>query len=167
MRTLYEMFLRALDVFSGLLALAMFLVVVLGVAFRYGVGSSLSWYDEFAEFVLVWLTMYGSVLALARGQHIGFETFVEMLPGGVRRVTEVISTLCILAFSAIMLVSGWALIRAMETETAVSIPEVRMVWIYSVLPITGGLMVLVSLVQLGTLLTRGPHPLAKGMEEGQ
>jgi TRAP-type C4-dicarboxylate transport system permease small subunit len=167
MRKLYAVFLGALDVYCGLLALLMFLVVVLGVAFRYVVGSSLSWYDEFAEFVLVWLTMYGSVLALARGQHIGFETFVEMLPAPLRRVSEVVSTLCILAFSGIMLVSGWALVQAMAAETAVSIPEIKMGWIYSVLPITGGLMVLVGLVNLGTLLTRGPLPLAKGMEEGQ
>ena len=167
MRKFYEAFLKALEAFTALLGVAMFAVVILGVTFRYVLDSSLSWYDEFAEFILVWLTMYGSVLALARGQHIGFEAIVEMFPAKLRRATEILSTLLILAFSAILVVSGWALIQAMATETAVSVPEVKMGWIYSVMPITGGLMLIICLVQLAAMVTRHSSPSAKGMEEGQ
>ncbi|HZD03844.1 MAG TPA: TRAP transporter small permease [Longimicrobiales bacterium] len=165
MRKAYEALLKALETFTALLGVAMFAVVILGVTFRYVLDSSLSWYDEFAEFILVWLTMYGSVLALARGQHIGFEAIVERFPARLRRATEVLSTLLILGFSAILLVSGWILIRAMATETAVSVPEVKMGWIYSVMPITGSLMLLVCLVQLAALATRGSSPPANGVEE--
>jgi len=42
-----------------------------------------------------------------------------------------------------------------------------MSWIFSVMPITGGLMLIVCLVQLADLVTRGSSPPAKGMEEGQ
>lgn len=167
MRTLYERLIGALETFSALLAVTMFSVVILGVVFRYVVDSSLSWYDEFAEFVLVWLTLYGSVLALARSQHIGFEAVVEQFPPRLRRCCDYFATLCILGFSLVLLVSGWSLVQAMGAETAVSIPEVKMGWIYSVLPITGGLMLLVCLVQLFDMITRGPLPSAKGMEEGQ
>jgi len=167
MRRFYEVFLKVLETFTALLAVAMFLVVIVGVVFRYVLDSSLSWYDEFAEFILVWLTMYGSVLALARGKHIGFEAIVEMLPARLRRATEFFSTLCILGFSGVMLVSGWILLRAMAFETCCSIPEIKMGWIYSVMPITGGLMLIVCLVQLAALFTGGSPPPAKGMEEGQ
>jgi TRAP-type C4-dicarboxylate transport system permease small subunit len=143
----------------------MFAVVILGVTFRYVLDSSLSWYDEFAEFILVWLTMYGSVLALARGQHIGFEAIVDMFPAKIRRATELLSLLLILGFSAILLVSGWVLIMA--TETAVSVPEVKMGWIYSVMPITGGLMAIICLIQLAAMVTRRASPSAKGTERGQ
>lgn len=166
MRKIYEIFLKALETFTALLAVAMFLVVIVGVFYRYVLDSSLSWYDEFAEFILVWLTMYGSVLALARGKHIGFEAIVELFPAKLRRATEIFSTLCILAFSGIMLVSGWILVRACGLETCVSITQVKMDWIYSVMPITGGLMLIVCLVQLAALVTRGSPPSAKGMEEG-
>ena len=167
MRRFYEAFLKVLEMFTALLAVAMLLVVIVGVIFRYVLDSSLSWYDEFAEFILVWLTMYGSVLALERGEHIGFEAIVGLLPAGLRRATEFFSTLCVLGFSGVMLVSGWILLRAMASETCCSIPAVKMGWIYSVMPITGGLMLIVCLVQLAALVTRGSPTSAKGMKEGQ
>jgi TRAP-type C4-dicarboxylate transport system permease small subunit len=58
----------------------------------------------------------------------------------------------------------------MAEETAVSVPEIRMAWIYSVMPISGGLMVLVCIVELikllfGSGVEEGARP--KAMEEGQ
>lgn len=170
MRRAYEYLIVFLEGYSAVLLLAMLLVVLLGVVFRYIVDQALSWYDEFAEFILVWLTMYGSVVALARRKHIGFETLVEKLPPGGQRALEIFATLCVLGFSLILTYSSYVLVKAMAAETAVSIPEVKMAWIYSVMPICGGLMALVSLVQLAALVGRGHAaaiPRPKGMEEGQ
>ncbi|HSC70633.1 MAG TPA: TRAP transporter small permease [Candidatus Methylomirabilis sp.] len=170
MRRMYEKLILVLEGYSAVLMLSMLVVVLLGVFFRYIVDRALSWYDEFAEFVLVWLTMYGSVVALARRKHIGFEALVEKLPAGVQRATEIFAALCVLGFSVILVVSSWVLVRAMAAETAVSIPEVKMAWVYSVLPISGALMVLISLVQIIQLLIgrSGPDlPRPEGLEEGQ
>ena len=167
MRRIYEVFLKVLEFFTALLAVAMFAVVVLGVVFRYIFDSSLSWYDEFAEFILVWLTMYGSVLALARGKHIGFEAVADLFPPRIRRATEYFSAFCVLAFSLVLLVSGWFLVKAMAQETCCSVPSIAMDVIYSVMPITGGLMAIVCLVQIADLLSGGPKTASKGMEEGQ
>jgi TRAP-type C4-dicarboxylate transport system permease small subunit len=65
-----------------------------------------------------------------------------------------VSELCSLAFQAVLLVFGIVLLRAMGHETAVSIDWIPMVWVYSVLPISGGLMVLISLTRL-VLVLRG------------
>lgn len=170
MRRAYESFIALLEGYSAVLTLAILGVVLLGVFFRYVVNEALSWYDEFAGYLLVWLTMYGSVVALARGMHIGFEALKEKLPPGGQRVVEIFGALCVLGFSAILLVSGWVLIRAMAAETAVSIPEVKMAWVYSVLPISGALMVLVGLLQLIALFTgrdMSGVPRFNGLEEGQ
>lgn len=170
MRKVYDGFIAALQVYSGVLCLVMLGVVLVGIFYRYVVGEAISWYDEFAGFTLVWLTMYGSVLGLAKGKHISFETLVEKLPRVWQRVMDAFGVLCILSFSLVMLVSGWQLVREMGGETAVSIPEVKMAWIYSVMPISGGLMVLVGIVQLIRLArggegSEGVRP--KAMEEAQ
>ena len=47
---------------------------------------------------------------------------------------------------------GWILTQKMGDETAVSLVWVKMGWVYSVLPITGGLMLLISLERLRHLL---------------
>ena len=174
MRKLYEGFIRALFVFSGALCLLMVGVVLVGVFYRYVVDASLSWYDEFAGFVLVWLTMYGSVVALAKRKHISFETLVEKLPPRGQHVVEVVVDLCVLSFSLVLVVYGWELVREMGDETAVSIPSVRMAWVYSVMPISGALMAVIGIVQLAQRLQRPtgerapPHtPPSGGMQEAQ
>lgn len=152
MRHAYERFVAALQLFSAALCLAMVSVVVVGVFYRYVMDDALVWYDEFAGYVLVWLTMYGSAFTLARRKHIGFETLVEGLPPGARRAAEVFGHLCVLGFSLVLVVSGWQLVREMGEETAVSLPWVRMAWVYSVMPISGVLMALVSAWQIAEAL---------------
>jgi TRAP-type C4-dicarboxylate transport system permease small subunit len=170
MRKGYDRFVSVLQTFSAVLLLLMLGLVLVGIFYRYVVDESLSWYDEFAGYILVWLTMYGSVLALAKKKHIGFDTLVERLPPGGRRVAEIVSIVCVMSFSLVLLVSGWQLIREMADETAVSVPALKMAWIYSVLPISGGLMFLIGVVQLAQALSAGKSPAverARPMEEAQ
>jgi TRAP-type C4-dicarboxylate transport system permease small subunit len=170
MRKSYDRFVDVLQVLSAVLLLLMLGIVVVGIFYRYVVDAALSWYDEFAGYILIWLTMYGSVLALAKRKHISFETLVEKLPPGARRAVEIVGILCVMSFSLVLLVAGWQLVREMADETAISLPWVRMAWIYGVMPISGGLMVLIGIVQLVRALSTGPgsglesaHP----MEEAQ
>src|SRR3989441_11266931 len=67
------------------LMVAMVALVTIGVFFRYIVNASLSWYDEFASYLLVWLSFYGAVVATYRGRHIGFETLAERRGPRARR----------------------------------------------------------------------------------
>ena len=170
MRKAYDVLLKILLGYSAVLLLAMLAVVLVGVFYRYIINEALSWYDEFAGYTLVWLTMYGSVVALARGKHISFETLVEKFSAGAQRVAAAFSLLCILGFSVVVLVSGWELIVEMGGETAVSITEVKMAWIYSVMPISAALMCLVCIIQIVTLFRHGEvlgEARPKAMEEGQ
>jgi TRAP-type C4-dicarboxylate transport system permease small subunit len=165
----YERLVGVLQVFSAGLLLLMLAVVLLGVFYRYVVDQALSWYDEFAGYILVWLTMYGSVLALAKRKHISFDTLVEKLPPGGRRVAEMVAILSVMGFSAVLAASGWQLVREMADETSISLPWLKMAWIYSVLPISGGLMFLVGAAQLAQALSpRGAAgERARPMEEAQ
>ena len=47
-----------------------------------------------------------------------------------------------------MLFRSWLLTQKMGDETAVSLVWVKMGWVYSVLPITGGVMLLISVERL-------------------
>lgn len=145
-----------LEVYCALLMLAMAVVVLLGVWYRYVVQQALPWYDEFAEFLLVWLTFYGSVLAAHRGAHIGFETLTDYLPPAARRGTAVFAELVVLAVQAALWRYGWALADAASFDTAVSIRTVRLSWIYSAIPISAGLMFAIGLRRVAALVTGRP-----------
>jgi len=133
---------------------ALAVVVCLGVFFRYVLNASLVWYDEFASYALVWLTFYGAVVAQYHQRHINFDLLVEKLAPPARRVADVVSELAVLGFQFVLFYYGWILTERMGDETTISLPWVKVAWVSSVLPVTGALMLIVSLWRLIGLLTR-------------
>lgn len=152
---LFRWLMVLVDTWVMALLIAMTLLVTVAVFYRYVLEASLIWYDEFASYLLVWLTFYGGVAAAYHRRHIAFETLVERLRPGARRGAAIAAEVCVLLFQGILVYYGWVLARAIWAETAVSLEWVRMGWIYSVLPISGGLMLLIGLVDLVTLLLGG------------
>lgn len=152
MRRLFRNFVGLVEWWTVLLLVLMVAVVCFGVFFRYVLKASLVWYDEFASYLLVWLTFYGAVVASHRRRHIGFEVVVDKLPPTARRAVDFIGELCILGFQIVLFYYGWQLVEKMGGDTAISLPRVKMAWIYSVLPITGGLMLIISLIRLGDIV---------------
>jgi TRAP-type C4-dicarboxylate transport system permease small subunit len=148
MERLFRRLIVVIEWWAVLLLILMVSVVCLGVFFRYFLNASLVWYDEFASYLLVWLTFYGAVVASHRRRHIGFEVVVERFSAGKRRVADFIAECFVLTFQIVLCYYGWLLVRKMGDESAVSLTWVKMAWIYSVLPITGGLMLLISLMRL-------------------
>jgi TRAP-type C4-dicarboxylate transport system permease small subunit len=158
---LYRWLMALADVWAMLLLVGMVVIVTAGVFYRYVLNASLIWYDEFASYLLVWLSFYGAVVAAYHRRHIAFETIVEKFRPAVRRWVAVGAELCVLVFQGILCYYGWVLMIAVRVETAASLEWVRMSWVYSVFPISGGLMVLISLVDLARVL-RGEMPGKEG-----
>jgi TRAP-type transport system small permease protein len=142
------------------LMVAMVATVAMGVLYRYALGSALVWYDEFASYLLVWLTFAGAVAPSWRGRQISFELFVERASPPVARALSVVAEICVLMFHALIAIYGWNLVERMGDETAVSLPWVRMGWVYAALPVAAVLMGLISLQRLFALLS-GAAPLSE------
>ena len=131
---------------------ALVVVVCLGVFFRYLLNSSLSWYDEFASYMLVWLTFYGVVVADYQRRHIGFELIVDKLAPAPRKAVELLGEMAVLGFQFVLFHYGWILTRTMGEETAISLPWVKVSWISSVLPVTGALLLVISATRMAAIL---------------
>ena len=148
MDRLLRRFVHLVEWWAVILLILMVTVVSLGVFFRYVLEAALVWYDEFASYLLVWLTFYGAVVASYRQRHIGFEVVVDRFERGARKIIDIVGECFVLGFQFVLFYYGWQLTEKMGDETAVSLVWVKMSWVYSVLPITGGLMLLISLVRL-------------------
>lgn len=131
---------------------ALVVLVCLGVFFRYVLNSSLTWYDEFASYMLVWLTFYGTVVADYRRRHIGFELLVDKLEPAARRLVDGVAEIAVLGFQFVLFYYGWVLTERMGDETAISLPWVKVSWVSSVLPVTGALLLIISATRLAKLL---------------
>ena len=163
MTKLLDRLVAIIEWWAVFLLAALAAVVCLGVLFRYAFNSSLVWYDEFASYMLVWLTFYGCVVVDYKRRHIGFDLLVNKLDRGARRAVDVVGELATLGFQFVLFYYGWILTERMGDETATSLPWVKVTWINSVLPITGALMLVISVWRLISLLS-GRHIKQGGHE---
>jgi TRAP-type transport system small permease protein len=150
---IFSRVINLIEWWAVLLLVFLVLLVAVGVFFRYVLSSSLAWYDEFASYLLVWLTFYGAVAASYRNRHIAFDMVVNRLTSPTKKIVAILAELLVLGFQVVLFYYGWTLMQRMGDETAISLPWIKMGWMYSVLPIAGGLMLLISLERLLHLLS--------------
>lgn len=139
------------------------LEVTAGVVFR-TFGTSLVWYDEVASILLAWLTFYGSALAAAKRAHIGCPEVVALLPPGVRVAARVLADVLVIAFFLLVAWTGTAVLGVLATDHLVSLPEVPVSVVQSVIPLGAALIVLAELLTLpaALALARAGHTSASG-----
>jgi tripartite ATP-independent transporter DctM subunit len=113
----------------GFIAVALMVVetVVLlaGVISRYVFHNPLTWSDELASSLFIWLAMFGAVLALDRGEHMRMSALVNKLPAHWRGFSETLSALVVCCFVAMII--GPAMQHSHEqmwiTTPALGIPD--------------------------------------------
>ncbi|MGO4569807.1 TRAP transporter large permease subunit [Rhizobium sp. 2YAF20] len=90
-------------------ALVLAEVILLGCATtgRYLLHSPLVWSDEVATILFIWLSMFGSVVALRRGQHMRLTAFVRKLSPAWQKRAEALATVIVSALLAAMVVPTW------------------------------------------------------------
>ena len=70
----------AVEIPAAILVFVEICVLLAGVTSRYVFGAPLTWTDELASILFLWLVMLGSIIALIRSEHMRLTTFVNMLP---------------------------------------------------------------------------------------
>ncbi len=153
---------RAAERLLILVGIAMSVVVILQVFFRFVVYVPFPWSEELARYLMIWMGMVGSFVALRRGRHIGVNSLVERFPPAARRVAAIGLHLVLIAFLALIAREGLnlALFNAMQKSPAMMIP---MFFPYLAIPVGAALMI-VELVGgvLRLLAPAAPPPGGKG-----
>jgi TRAP-type transport system small permease protein len=147
----------------SLLIAAIAVICFLEVILRYVFSESLSWYDEFVGYLLVWLTFFGAVLAQSHGQHIGVDNLVESASPGMRRVLRLTSHGLLVAVHLVLLFYGTRLVLRFLTETAITLP-VPMGAVYSAIPLSAALLLVVEAIHIARLASGGPSGRADTAE---
>lgn len=142
---------------AGVLLALVVVIVLLQVFGRYILQISLSWPEELARYVLVWLMIFGAAAAAASRSQIVVDTLLELVPASVRRALEALSALAGLVAVALLVWTSQPLIfgpAGRSTSPATGIPSF---WIYLAVPVGGALLVLFALAELAEILRR-KHP---------
>ena len=146
-------------VMAALLA-AMTLLVGVQIAGRFVFGYSIFWSDELARFLLVWISFLGISIGARRAAHPGVDSLVKALPARWGRSAFRLAILVSLAFFAVMVVSGGALVLRTWPQASTSL-GIRMGIPYLAVPVCGLLMGLHT-AALGLCGNGGPGPGLRG-----
>jgi TRAP-type C4-dicarboxylate transport system permease small subunit len=151
---------RGIDLALALLLVAMTLVVFLQVFFRYIVNAPLSWPEETARIMIVWLSFVGGYMAMREDKHLGFGLLVEKLPAYLQEAVGVLARAFIVLFLLVVVWQGYGFAKD-NIDIPMPYTDVSTgLWVYSVFPIAGGLMLLQSLLDVARALGRLRAPRA-------
>ena len=154
---------RFLEWVVSALMIILFAEVTLGVVFR-AIGASLIWYDEIASVLLAWLTFYGAALASVKRAHIGCPELLDAMPWPARRILNIVAQVLVIAFFVLLGGVGVAIMPVLATDALVSVPEIPMSVVQSVIPISSALIVIAEALHLIDLVRqREPVEPAGGL----
>ena len=148
-----SIFQRCIEAVTILLVIALAVIVVLAVGFRYA-GSSLIWYDEVASVLLVWITYFGAALAAFRRNHLGFSGMALSLGENGRKIFFVLGEVVVYAVFIIMAWASWRVLEVMEGETLISLEWIPLTLTQSIVPLGCVLFVLAQIFSSPTAWAR-------------
>ncbi|VVD89505.1 TRAP transporter large permease subunit [Pandoraea cepalis] len=116
---------KVTEAVAVLLVVAETLILLAGVISRYGFDNPLTWSDELAQILFIWLSMLGAVLALDRGEHMRLSAIVNKLPAAWRDWFQTMAALTVCVFVALIIVPAYShAIEQMDITTpALEIPD--------------------------------------------
>jgi tripartite ATP-independent transporter DctM subunit len=101
------------------------LVLLIGVISRYVFNAPLTWSDELASTLFLWLAMLGAVIALRRAEHMRLAFLVGLAPSRWRRWLETFATMVVAAFLVMMIAPArdYVELQWSITTPALEIPD--------------------------------------------
>lgn len=137
--------------FAIAISLAAMSILVFGnVVLRYAFNSGITWSEEMARFLFIWMVFLGSIVALKDNEHLGVDTLVKKLPDRWKKVVYVISNLLILYTLWLVLEGSWGmtLLNMDSSAPATGLPLSFVYGIGIVMSIGMGIIILYNLYQV-------------------
>nr|WP_244873996.1 TRAP transporter large permease subunit [Cupriavidus numazuensis] len=132
--------LRCVEIVASTILVAEIGILFTGVIARYVLNTPITWSDELASILFIWLSMLGASIAFQRGQHMRMTALVGRANSRNRRVLETIALAVPLAFMVAILhpAIDYAMEEAIVTTPAL---EISNLWRAAALPTGVALMI--------------------------
>ncbi len=122
----------ATEIPAAALVVAEIVILFAGVLSRYVFNRPLTWSDELASALFLWLAMLGAVIALRRGEHMRLTTFVNLLAPRQRAWVDTLGALIVIVYVLLLLrpaydyaVDQWMIVTpALEIHDALRVAAI-------------------------------------------
>ena len=156
----------ALQGIAALMLLAIVLIVLSNVFFRYFLHIGLGWTEEAARFLLIAMTFIAAAIAVKDWGHFRLLLITKWIPEGQQRFVQLFAVLVVVAMSLILVRFGIAISQISWFQTSPTM-EWSMGYLYLIVPASGAIMSLFALEHLFQLLRGTPLPVDGAYEQLQ
>ncbi|MBN2020205.1 MAG: TRAP transporter small permease [Sedimentisphaerales bacterium] len=121
--------------------------VVWQVITRFVLKHPSSWTEELATFLMIWVGLLGSSVALNRGAHLGIDYLVTKLSPRKALCVSLFVFAVVTAFSLLVMVVGGSQLvhRTLVTKQISPVLGLKMGYVYLAIPISGFFLVIYSM----------------------
>jgi TRAP-type C4-dicarboxylate transport system permease small subunit len=152
LRALAGAFDRVASFVCGALVTALLVCVSLGALTR-SLGNPLIWTDELSRFLMVWLAVFGWIVASRKRIHVRIRFFQDRLPTRAHKAVEIAIQSAITLFGALVATYSFGLIGKNLDLDATTLP-ISMAWMYAPMVLGGAITALQGASELVETLWR-------------
>lgn len=115
----------------------MTILVTYQVVTRYFFSKPSAISETLAQYLFVWMIMYGSAYVFGLKEHLDITTIKDKLHGVPLLVVELLINLVLILFAAVVLMYGGSMVTEQQMGTLDAALQIPMGVIYSAIPISG------------------------------
>lgn len=140
----------AIDFMIVIVAIAMMVLGILQILFRYVFSASLSWSEESIRYLHVWLVTIGGTVCFYHGTFSVITLISDKIEAKSKLAGKVLAVLRFVfpvIFYGIMLVEGWQICGSYVVKKAAA-TQISMALVYACIPLTGLVGILFSIAKI-------------------
>jgi TRAP-type C4-dicarboxylate transport system permease small subunit len=126
------------------LLVAVTIIAVFGVYYRYVLIDPIPWAEEIARYILIWMTMIGASIAVKERKHVRLTSVLVRLPEHMALIIEIVFFLIIIFI--IGLIANESIIMVFSRSAKIISPslQISMIWAHTALPVGFALILIQS-----------------------
>lgn len=113
---------------------------------RFVLDSPSPYTEELARFLLIWVALLGAAYAVRLKIHLAVDVFTERFTGRKKLYSNLLIQACVFLFALfVMVIGGYELVKlTLQMDQTSAALQIRIGYVYSVLPLSGLLILLFS-----------------------
>ncbi len=157
MNSLRKLLNQLLNILAGGSFLAMVILTCWQVLTRYVLKNPSSWSEELVSYLFAWMALLGSSLVVGERGHMNIPLLMDRLNPDARKCLAIFSEIVAFLFAGIILVFGGVQITSLAMGQMTSSLGIAIGFFYLVLPISGILNIIYTILNIVEILTEKIH----------
>ena len=127
--------------------IAMTIIILIQIFFRFVIYRPVPWSEEAARYLMIWMGMLGSVVALHKGRHIGVTALLDLLPVEAATIIGVVVRISMACFLGLIGFEGFRLALFNYPQLSAAM-EISMMIPYLAIPVGASMMIIDLIAEL-------------------